>query len=211
MRRKRRELPTALAAWPRRAACRAGRVTKWRVFQLSPALESVSMNFASDLATVTHGIQLAVAPVFLLTAVSGMIAAVAGRLARIIDRARFLENRLETGGVEEARARKMYAELGELRHRGWLVNGCLALLTFCAILIGLTIVLLFLGETSDLPILKIATVSFLAGVACFLLALLCFLAETLLATRLLKFAELPVQPAPADDASKAAPAHHGRA
>ena len=48
------------------------------------------MNFATDLATVTHGIQLAVAPVFLLTAVSGMIGAVAGRLARIIDRARFL-------------------------------------------------------------------------------------------------------------------------
>ena len=29
---------------------------------------------------ITHGIQLAVAPVFLLTAVSGMIGAVAGRL-----------------------------------------------------------------------------------------------------------------------------------
>jgi len=152
------------------------------------------MNFAPDLATVTHGIQLAVAPVFLLTAVAGMIAAVAGRLARIIDRARFLENRLESGGVEQAKAMRMYAELGELRHRGWLVNGCLALLTFCAILIGLTIMVLFLGETSDLPALKIATVSFLAGVFCFLLALLCFLAETLLATRLLKFAQLPVQP-----------------
>jgi hypothetical protein len=36
--------------------------------------------------------------------------------------------------------------------------------------------------------LRFATVSFLAGVSCFLLALLCFLAETLLATRLLKFA-----------------------
>ncbi|MDP1740156.1 MAG: DUF2721 domain-containing protein [Polaromonas sp.] len=151
------------------------------------------MNFAPDLATVTHGIQLAVAPVFLLTAVAGMIAAVAGRLARIIDRARFLENRLESGDVEQAKAMRMYAELGALRHRGWLVNGCLALLTFCAILIGLTIVVLFLGETSDLPALKIATVSFLSGVFCFLLALLCFLAETLLATRLLKFAELPVQ------------------
>jgi hypothetical protein len=41
------------------------------------------MNFAPDLSTVTHGIQLAVAPVFLLTAVSGIIAAVAGRLSRI--------------------------------------------------------------------------------------------------------------------------------
>jgi len=46
------------------------------------------MNFSSNLAAVTHAIHLAVAPVFLLTAVSGIVAAVAGRLGRIIDRAR---------------------------------------------------------------------------------------------------------------------------
>ena len=57
------------------------------------------MNFAPDLATVTHGIQLAMAPVILLTAVSGMIAAVAGRLGRIIDRARSLEHRLDAGNM----------------------------------------------------------------------------------------------------------------
>ena len=152
------------------------------------------MLFAPDLSAVTHAIQLAVAPVFLLTAVSGMIGAVAGRLARIIDRARNLENRLEAGDVAQPKAQKMYAELRGLRHRGWLVNGCLALLTFCAMLIGLTIILLFLGETSELPILKIATICFLSGVVCFLLALVCFLAETLLATRLLNFAELPKAP-----------------
>lgn len=154
------------------------------------------MNFATDLAGVTHGIQLAVAPVFLLTAVSGMIGAVAGRLARIIDRARFLEARLETGTVEPARAVRMYDELRRLRHRGWLVNGSLALLTFCAFLIGTTIILLFLGETSELPIFKIATVCFLAGVVSFLAALVCFLAETLFSTHLLKFAELPVSAKP---------------
>ena len=151
------------------------------------------MIFAPDLSTVTHGSQLAVAPVFLLTAVSGMIAAVAGRLARIIDRARFLENLLDGGDVEVLRAAKMYRELGELRHRGWLVNSCLALLTFCAMLIGLTIILLFLGETAEIPTLKIATICFLSGIVCFLSALVCFLAETLLATRLLKFAKLPTQ------------------
>ena len=149
------------------------------------------MNFAPDLATVTHGIQLAVAPVFLLTAVSGMIGAVAGRLARIIDRARFLEDRLDAMDVEKLKAAKMYGELRRLRQRGRLVNGCLALLTFCAILIGTTIVLLFLGETSELPIFRWATVCFLAGVVCFLFALVCFLTETLLATHLLNFAELP--------------------
>lgn len=154
------------------------------------------MNFAPDLATVTHGIQLAVAPVFLMTAVSGMISAVAGRLARIIDRARFLESRLETGALEPTRALKMYGELRRLRHRGWLVNGCLALLTFCALLIGTTIILLFLGETSELPIFKITTVCFLSGVVCFLSALVCFLVETLLATHLLNFAELPAPTVP---------------
>ncbi len=151
------------------------------------------MNFAPDLATVTHGIQLAIAPVFLLTAVSGMIGAVAGRLARIIDRARYLESRLEAGEVKEIRVHELYAELKQLRYRGWLANSCIALLTLCSLLIGITIILLFLGETAELPILKIASVCFLSGVVCFLLALVCFLAETLEATRLLKFAESPVR------------------
>ena len=151
------------------------------------------MIYASDFATVSHGIQLAIAPVFLLTAVSGMIAAVVGRLARIIDRARFLESLLETGTVETARAARMYAELQQLRQRGRLVNGCIALLTLCSMMIGVTIILLFLGETAELRSLKIASVCFLGGVLAFLLALLCFLAETLQATHVLKFAEAPVK------------------
>ena len=61
------------------------------------------MNFPIDTDTVSHGIQLAVAPVFLLTAVSGMIGAVAGRLARIIDRARLLEERMEGNMGGDAR------------------------------------------------------------------------------------------------------------
>jgi hypothetical protein len=143
------------------------------------------MFFAVDLDTVTHGIQLAVAPVFLLTAVSGMIGTVAGRLARIIDRARLLEDRIEAAPHKPMEA--AYDELKRLRSRGRLVNICIALLTFCAIFIGLTIVALFIGETTEIQILRLATISFLAGVSCFLLALMCFLAETLLATRLLKF------------------------
>jgi capsular exopolysaccharide synthesis family protein len=45
------------------------------------------MFFSADAGAVTHGIQLSLAPVFLLTAVAAMIGAVTGRLARIIDRA----------------------------------------------------------------------------------------------------------------------------
>lgn len=144
------------------------------------------MFFAVDLETVTHGIQLAVAPVFLLTAVAAMIGTVAGRLARIIDRARLVEDRIEAAPAGDAMT-SAYDELARLRMRGRLVNACIALLTFCAILIGLTIMALFIGETTEMQILRIATISFLSGVIFFLLALLCFLTETVLATRILKF------------------------
>ena len=145
------------------------------------------MFFATDLATVTHGIQLAVAPVFLLTAVAAMIGTVAGRLARIIDRARLIESQIDAAPPSNPMT-AAYAELSQLRSRGGLVNGCITLLTLCAILIGLTILVLFLGETTEMQIPRLATISFLASVTSFLLALMCFLAETLLATRILKFA-----------------------
>lgn len=144
------------------------------------------MFFTVDHDIVTRGIQLAVAPVFLLTAVAGTIGAVAGRLARIVDRARLLEDRIEATAADK-RMDAAFEELEQLKIRGWLVNVCIALLTSCAILIGLTIVALFLVETTPLEVLRIATFSFLSGVICFLLALVCFLAETLLATRMLKF------------------------
>ncbi len=144
------------------------------------------MFFAANLEMVSHGIQLAVAPVFLLTAVAGMIGSVAGRLARINDRARVLEERIETAAAEKP-TQHWFTELRQLRLRGRLVNACIALLTFCAILIGLTIMALFLSETTEFQIFRLATVLFLGGVSCFLLALLCFLAETLIATRVLHF------------------------
>lgn len=139
-----------------------------------------------DTASITHGIQLAVAPVFLLTAVSGMIGAVAGRLARIIDRARLVEERALATADADLR-RRCAAELRQLRVRGKLANGCIALLTSCAFLIGLTIIVLFLGETGAVQGSRWAMASFLLGVAMFLAALLCFLAETFLATRILEF------------------------
>jgi hypothetical protein len=39
---------------------------------------------------ISHAIELAVAPVFMLTAIAGLIGALATRLGRIIDRARSL-------------------------------------------------------------------------------------------------------------------------
>ena len=144
------------------------------------------MIFAPNANAVIQGIQLAVAPVFFLTAVSGMIGAVAGRLARSIDRARGLEERaLHSSDTDFLR--RAYAELTTLRLRGRLANSCIALLTLCAVFIGLTIIVLFVGETTSFESGRLAVTGFLSGVVSFLLALLFFLAETLIATRVLNF------------------------
>lgn len=153
------------------------------------------MAFSVDASSITHGIQLAVAPVFLLTAVASMIGAVAGRLARIIDRARVVEDRVEASSDADFIDRGRF-ELQRLRLRGMLANGCIALLTLCAILIGVTIIVLFLGETSGFRISGWAVASFLAGVCSFLAALVVFLAETYLATRLLDFRLRHPRPGP---------------
>ena len=73
------------------------------------------MQTESQVAALGHVIQLAVAPVFLLSGVSGLLGVLTNRLSRIIDRARVLEERLVTAvpvGQEQ-----IHGELRLLSHR----------------------------------------------------------------------------------------------
>ena len=144
-----------------------------------------------DTSAVSHGIQLAVAPVFLLSAVAALIGALATRLSRIIDRARSIEDRLVVGAIPNEDT--AYWELNRLRLRGRVVNWSVGLLVTCAMLIGITVMTLFLGETTAPHSDRLVPWSFLSGITCFVLALMCFLAETLLATHTLKFAQPPAR------------------
>ena len=49
----------------------------------------------TQLADISHVIQLAIAPVFLLTAVATMINAMNTRLGRIVDRRRVVQDRID--------------------------------------------------------------------------------------------------------------------
>ena len=140
-----------------------------------------------DPSSVTHSVQLAVAPVFFLTAVAGMISAVAGRLARIIDRARVVEDRMRASKDEDLIERG-WRELNYLRTRGRIANWSIGLLTLCGFLIGLTIIFLFVGQTwMAQQGHQVAVFTFLAGVVSFIAARACFMWETVLATDLLNF------------------------
>jgi hypothetical protein len=102
---------------------------------------------------IGHVIQLAVAPVFLLSGVSGLLVVLTNRLGRIIDRARTLEDRLPK--ATEVEQQRYHHELRLLSARARRINTSVSLCTLCALLICTVIVALFVGAflSTDLSVL----------------------------------------------------------
>jgi hypothetical protein len=133
--------------------------------------------------SVAHSIQLAVAPVFLLSGIGAMLAVMTTRLARAIDRARVVED-LVAGDPRAAGEHRAEIELlsGRARLIGWSVGLC----TFSALLVAGVIAVLFLGAflTFD-PRVPVAAL-FVAAMVSLIAALLLFLREIYLATASLR-------------------------
>ena len=129
---------------------------------------------------IQHAIQLAVAPVFLLSGVAALLGVMAGRLARIIDRARDLEQRWVTLDEKAvARARVEIANLERRRHlASWSINLC----TGAALLICIVIVTLFFEEFFDTDLKWLAGAQFVGAMIALLGGLSSFLREVYLAT-----------------------------
>ncbi|MGA8032440.1 MAG: DUF2721 domain-containing protein [Casimicrobiaceae bacterium] len=98
----------------------------------------------SALPVISHAIQLAIAPVFLLTGIASLLGVMANRLARVIDRARMLER--DWPALDEHARQSARSELVCLERRrrlaSWSINFC----TAAALLVCLVIVALFIGE-----------------------------------------------------------------
>jgi hypothetical protein len=149
-----------------------------------------------DNSAALHAIQLSVAPVFLLTAIATLIGVLAARLGRIIDRARDLEDRVHAGTIHSEGA--AFEELRLARKRGHIVNTALGLLTVAATLIGATVMTLFIGGTTSPKSEVLVPWTFMGGLVSFILALLAFLMETLLATHAFEFRAKRPTPPPAE-------------
>ena len=135
-------------------------------------------------STLSDSIQLAVAPVFLLTAVAGMIGALTHRLARVIDRSRVLHKELMDESLKLSIRDSYNQELKNIATRGRFINVSMIFLVLCAIMIGLTILELFFAETSSGKLMVSAFVlyTFVAGIGSFILALISLLIEVLIAS-----------------------------
>ncbi len=131
--------------------------------------------------TIAHAIQLAVAPVFLLTGVASILSVLTNRLGRIIDRSRSLHSKL-LSLKKEKQDQEIHDELAVLTQRARLINWAIGLCTTCVLLICSVIAILFLGSfitlTMAIPIASL----FVAAMLCLILALICFIGEIYLAT-----------------------------
>lgn len=134
----------------------------------------------SAVTSVAHVIQLAVAPVFLLTGVGSILAVLTNRLGRIIDRSRVVEDRLENENEQDLDRLRM--DLRTLLRRSRLVNWGISLCTFSALLICLVVAALFVGAFLRIEVSDVIALVFIGAMLSLVGGLITFLGEIYLAT-----------------------------
>ena len=140
---------------------------------LSPQLEGVA-----------RVIQLAIAPVFLLTGIGAFLAVLAGRLARVIDRARGLETSLLSSTGEMSAS--ITAQLATLSRRASLAYRAISMCVMAALFVCIVIIALFTGALAHVNVGVFVAVLFLGAMLALVAALVLFLREVFLATRTLR-------------------------
>ena len=138
-----------------------------------------SMLPSTNINEIAHVIQLAIAPVFLLTAVGTIIAVLTNRLSRVIDRIRVLEERLAL--IDAAQLQRANDELELLARRMRLIYIAVASAVFCALFVGLLIVLAFIDAFMSINLAKMVGLMFVLAMFAFIFALVVFLREIFLA------------------------------
>jgi hypothetical protein len=154
-----------------------------------------------DLATsatqVAHTIQLAVAPIFLLAGVGAFLNVCAGRLSRIVDRARDLEPRvLQTRGTEHDR---LVGQMRILDRRMELVSRAIFLAVLSAILTCAVVILLFATGLTGLSFGTPIAILFMATMVAIGSGFFVFLIETRLGARAVRISSDILQHSATDD------------
>jgi hypothetical protein len=140
----------------------------------------------SQVVTIAHVIQLAIAPVFLISGVATFLTVLTNRLGRIIDRARVVETQL--GKIDFAGRSHSLEELARLATRARLINLAINLCTVCALLICVVIATLFTATFLTIDLSRSIGIIFIAAMLSLFLGLLSFLREIVIATRGLRIA-----------------------
>jgi hypothetical protein len=135
-------------------------------------------------ADITRIIQLAVAPVFLLTAIGTILSALNNRLGRIVDRRRIIEDRVRKGlpEGEQPKAEDVY-ELELLARRISLIYHAIVLAIVCALFVCLLVASAFLGVFVTIDIAELIGTLFILAMFALIGSLWMLLREVFLAVK----------------------------
>ncbi len=137
----------------------------------------------NQLDSVVHFIQLAIAPVFLLTAIGSILGTMTNRVARIVDRARTLESQLSDRPDQRS---PQHRELRLLARRTRLINMAITFTVLAALLVCMSIGALFLDAYWQRSLTTLVAWIFGAALVALIAALVLFLREIYIATATLR-------------------------
>jgi uncharacterized protein DUF2721 len=133
---------------------------------------------------ITRIIQLAVAPVFLLTAIGTILSALNNRLGRIVDRRRVLEDRLRGKDAQERAAEtEDVQELELLARRISLIYHAIVMAIVCALLVCFLVACAFLGVFVTLDIARLIGTLFILAMFALIGSLWLLLKEVFIAVK----------------------------
>jgi hypothetical protein len=135
--------------------------------------------FEAHVPQIAQAIQLAIAPVFMLTGLGAIIGALNIRLGRAVDRRRQLEERIARLSPEEVPSAR--AELAVIGRRVWFVYLSILFAVVSALFICLLIAGAFLGAFVAVDISRPIAGMFVAAMLALIVCLLLFLREIFLA------------------------------
>jgi hypothetical protein len=134
----------------------------------------------THVTSVTHVIQLAVAPVFLLTAIATLISALNIRLGRIVDRQRALLEAPAAGARGDAAAARQ-REVALLARRVHLSYLAILSAVVAGLFICLVVALAFIGVLLVVDLAKVLAVLFVLAMMSMITSLSVFLREIYIA------------------------------
>jgi hypothetical protein len=131
-----------------------------------------------SLSEISHVIALATAPAFLLGGIVGFLTLLVSRMARIMDRVRFLDEI-----DEQDRRARLKADLPLLRRRAKLIHLSMTLSIASGVTTALLVVIAFLGALLDLQLEMLIASLFVLSLLSFVAALCIMVREAVIALR----------------------------
>ena len=131
-----------------------------------------------SLSEISHVIALATAPAFLLGGIVGFLTLLVSRMARIMDRVRFLDEI-----DEQDRRARLKADLPLLRRRAKLIHLSMTLSIASGVTTALLVVIAFLGALLDLQLEMLIASLFVLSLLSFVAALCIMVQEAVIALR----------------------------